>query len=633
MEKLIYKIAENMIKTRPQKDVVLRPFLKNKAVSKHVLASVNVDLDKIYPYAETGDTVYVKTVLIVPFENDAVLGFWGNVEAFLDGKKLDRDGDGYAPIRLKGGEELIFHCRKGIDGFGVSFTLSTVHYRGMWASDYLYWIRYTLPGEYTGEEGVAITDINSTEYIFPPETFPENHELNFENIFNDKSGDYAFALTYAVADTCYAGEGELFVNNEHYSGGMIKAGSSIMLRTKRENGIKINTGNDEYFKIPFIESERKHGTKWLLLGPLSSDKLPEIQFKKPYENRFWRLADGSYIRPCLDTSFYGKWFYALMVGQYGILKTSKIIPELKKYYIEGMSILADYYELMQHENEIFGAPSFLERSTHLYELDPIGTVGMNLCDLYEIAPSENVMNVIKALKNAMYRNIARFDDGTFHRTETMWADDTFMSLPFLARLGKITQNYEYFDECANQIKGFYDRLYMPDKNLFSHIYFLKDEKPNRVPWGRGNGWVFLALSEVLERIPDEHSKKAELIKIFREFAEGIRNVQDKSGMWHQVLDMEGTYEETSCTGMFALGMIRGIKFGWINQSYIENIHRAVDAISKYAVDNEGNILGVCKGSGCSYNPEYYAQLQTVTNDDHGTGIILAMLSEYKELKF
>jgi len=135
----------------------------------------------------------------------------------------------------------------------------------------------------------------------------------------------------------------------------------------------------------------------------------------------------------------------------------------------------------------------------------------------------------------------------------------------------------------------------------------------------------------LERIPEDHTGRCELIKIFREFAEGIREVQDKTGMWHQVLDMPETYQETSCTGMFALGMIRGVKHGWINQSYIENIHLAVNAIIKYALDSEGNVLGVCKGSGCSYEPKYYAQLQTVANDDHGTGIILALLSEYEEL--
>ena len=632
MRKLINKIAENMLVTRPEKDVLLRPFLKNKAVSRLVLASVNVDLDKMYPYAETGDTVCIKTVLIVPFENDAVLGFWGNAEAFLDGKKLNRDSDGYVQIRLKGGEELVFSCKKETEGFGVSFTLSTVHYRGMWASDYLYWIRYTLPGEYAGEEGVAITDINSTEYIFPPETSPENQELSFEHIFSDESGDYAFALTYVLNDTYYTGEGEVFVDGEHYGGGVIKAGSSLMVRVKKENGMKISTGNEECFSLPFIESERKNGVRWLLLGPFSSDELPKIQFKKPYKNRFWRLTDGSYIRPYLDTSFYGKWFYALMVGQYGLLKASSIMPELKEYYINGMNILADYFELMQYEYKLFGAPSFLERSTHLYELDPIGTVGMNLCDLYEINHSETVLDVIKALKTAMDENLYRFDDGTFHRADTMWADDTFMSLPFMARLGKIMQDDTYFDECAKQIKGFYKRLYMSDKNLFSHIYFLKDKKANRVPWGRGNGWVFLALSEVLERMPENNCAREELIKIFSDFAEGIRDVQDESGMWHQVLDMPHTYEETSCTGMFALGLIRGVKNGWIDESYRENILRAINAISRCAVDDEGNILGVCKGSGCSYDPEYYAQLQTVDNDDHGTGIILAMLAEYEEMK-
>lgn len=173
---------------------------------------------------------------------------------------------------------------------------------------------------------------------------------------------------------------------------------------------------------------------------------------------------------------------------------------------------------------------------------------------------------------------------------------------------------------------------MSDKNLFSHIYFLNDEKANRVPWGRGNGWVLLALSEVLERMPSKHPAREELIKIFNDFTKGICAVQDETGMWHQVLDMPQTYEETSCTGMFALGMIRGVKNGWIDESYKANIQRAINAISRCAVDDEGNILGVCKGSGRSYDPEYYAQLQTVDNDDHGTGIILAMLSEYDQME-
>ena len=48
---------------------------------------------------------------------------------------------------------------------------------------------------------------------------------------------------------------------------------------------------------------------------------------------------------------------------------------------------------------------------------------------------ETVMKVIKVLKTAMDENLERFEDGTFHRADTMWADDTFMSLPFMARGG------------------------------------------------------------------------------------------------------------------------------------------------------------------------------------------------------
>lgn len=633
MNELIKRITDNMLKTRPEKEVVYRPFIRYDALMRKPLSCVTVDLDKFYPDAEVGDIVRVGTVTEVPHPGDAILGIEGDAKAFFCGKELLFDETGYTQISLNGGDELVFDVMKTKDSFKVSFTLSTVHYRGMWASDYLYNIRYTIPlAEYEGEEGVGISGLNGKEYIFPPKSVEESF-IDTKRITENESGGYVFALTYAAKDTYYDGEGEAFVNEKAYRGGVIKAGSSLLVRIDTGRLSQIETGNDENFYIPFLETKRKNGTKWLLIGPFESDELPQLQFKMPYKDKFWRLTDGSYLRPYLDTSFFGKWFYALMVGQYGILKTAQRYNHsgLLKYFTDGMNILADYFELMQYENRIFGAPSFLERSTFLYELDPIGTIGMNLCDLYSITKNENALYVINKLKEATYNNIPRFSDGTFHRRATMWADDTFMSLPFLARLGVLTGDIKYFDECVLQIEGFYKRLYMPDKKLFSHIYFIKDEKANRVAWGRGNGWVFLTLSEILERIPADHAAKGALLEIFSEFADGIAEVQDKSGMWHQVLDIKDTYEETSCTGMFALGMIRGVKNGWLDEGFKGNIKRAAEAVEKYAVDGEGNITGVCKGSGSSYDPMYYAKLGTVVNDDHGTGIILAMLSEYDDL--
>lgn len=619
MEQLIKKIAENMIKTRPQKQVVLRPYQKHDAITRHPLGTVEVDLNRLFPDAPEQSVVKVKTVLKVPYPNAAILGVWG-AEAYLNGIRLMPDQEGYVQIDLAGDDELVFVCKKQNENFGVQFVLSTVHYRGMWASDYLYWIRYTLP-EYPGEEGVAVTCLDGEKFIFPPAPV----RVCLAELFPEKK--YVFAVSYALCDTEYSGKQEMFVDGKPYQGGIIRQGSRVLLRLFPESDWEDFLETKD-FGIPMLETKRNSGTQWMFLGS-DNKELPETDFPKSCQNGFWRLLDGSYIRPYLDTSFFGKWFYALMVGQYGILKASVFLgASYKQYFIDGMNVLADYFFYMQREYAFFGSPSFLERSVMLTELDPIGTIGMNLCDLYQENHSENAKNVILALLDAMEHRVLHFPDGTFRRSETMWADDTFMSLPFLARVGEVFEDSSYFEQCIRQMKGFYQRLYWKEKKLFSHIYFIQDQKPNKVAWGRGNGWVFLTLSELLERIPTDFPERNWLVDIFSEFAEGICAHQAQDGLWHQVLDMPESYEETSCSGMFAIGLLRGVKNGWISSEYWENAERAVTAVAKNCVDSEGNILGVCKGSGCSYEKEYYAKLDTVTNDDHGTGIILAMLAEY-----
>ena len=83
--------------------------------------------------------------------------------------------------------------------------------------------------------------------------------------------------------------------------------------------------------------------------------------------------------------------------------------------------------------------------------------------------------------------------------------------------------------------------------------------------------------------------------------------------------------------MFGLGMLRGVKNGWLDADYLENAKRAINGILSTAVDDKGNIYGVCLGSECSYDPAYYAKLGTAINDDHGTGVILTLLTEFLEL--
>ena len=67
--------------------------------------------------------------------------------------------------------------------------------------------------------------------------------------------------------------------------------------------------------------------------------------------------------------------------------------------------------------------------------------------------------------------------------------------------------------------------------------------------------------------------------------------------------------------------------------YLPVVEKAVDGILNNSVAPNGDIYGVCRGSGCCYDWKYYAQLGTVCGDDHGTGIVLAAICELIELSF
>ena len=204
-----------------------------------------------------------------------------------------------------------------------------------------------------------------------------------------------------------------------------------------------------------------------------------------------------------------------------------------------------------------------------------------------------------------------------------------MSCPFLVRMGRLTGEKCWCEKAAKQIQGFKERLYMEDDGLFSHIYFPKEGKANRVPWGRGNGWVMWTLTELLMH----GQEKADLIaekELFYKMAHGIRKLQDESGLWHQVLNRtdEGSYLETSCTGMFLLAFTRGVKYGWLESDFLESMEKAWKGLLTNSIDVQGNVYGVCMGSGCAMEAEYYFAIPTIINDDHGTGVILAAAAEY-----
>ena len=102
-------------------------------------------------------------------------------------------------------------------------------------------------------------------------------------------------------------------------------------------------------------------------------------------------------------------------------------------------------------------------------------------------------------------------------------------------------------------------------------------------------------------------------------------------MFHQVTNDPFSYAETSSTAMFALSFLRGYKNGWLTKEYKTAAEKAWRALTDCCIDKDGNLYGVCRGSGFSFREEYYRdELSWVLNDTHGIGIVLLLASEIAE---
>lgn len=412
---------------------------------------------------------------------------------------------------------------------------------------------------------------------------------------------------------------------------------------RTEDGKEING-------IPFVQAGNKGAARWILTGPYVTETgnpllIPfapeyEIQFRHPYplgdyHKAFWRMPQReTYIRPYQDGIFFGQWFYAVQVGLHGLMHAAKATGnrEQLEYYVDSIRAMADYFDYKDWDKEQFGDPTLIPRAWGLPDLDACGTIGVSLIETYEITGNQRLLPVIHAIGDAVMNHIPRFPDGTYFRVKTMWADDLYMSCPFLARLFRLTGDKTYEEQVHLQVEGFRKRLWIEKEQIFSHIYFTEEEQMSGIPWGRGNGWIAVTLTEILTLLPKENPHWNEELRLYQSFMQGILACQDSSGMWHQVLNRPDTYQETSCTAMFLLSIARGINHGWLDaESYLPCVRKAWIAILQYSVDAVGDVYGVCLGSGCAKDADYYKQLPTKKNDDHGTGIVMMAAVEMMKI--
>ena len=220
----------------------------------------------------------------------------------------------------------------------------------------------------------------------------------------------------------------------------------------------------------------------------------------------------------------------------------------------------------------------------------------------------------------------RLADGTFARIRpqknTVWLDDMFMGIPTVAYMGVLTGDGKYFDEAARQVLQFAQRMWVPEKGLFRHGWVEEMDPHPAFHWGRANGWAILTMCEVLDVLPVSHPKYGEILNLLKTHAAGLARLQQHDGFWHQLLDRNDTYLESSATAIYTYCLAHGVNQGWLDaKAYGPVAQLGWHAVAS-SVNAKGQVEDVCVGTGMAFDPAFYAYRPTHVMAAHGYGPVL-----------
>lgn len=298
----------------------------------------------------------------------------------------------------------------------------------------------------------------------------------------------------------------------------------------------------------------------------------------------------------------------------------------EEYTRKNFRFIFDHLEFFRAQAKQFGPqPQGYRRLVDMHELDDCGAIGAALIKLYKRDKDPRYKPVIDLIAEFITTKMQRMPDGTLSRPRphpvSVWVDDLYMSVPFLAQMGDLTGERKYFDDAARQVVQYADRLMNPATGLFDHSWFAHEPVDPKFYWGRGAGWALMAISELLSVLPEDHPQRAKVLEIYRRAAQGAAAVQSGTGMWHQLLDKTDSYLETSASAMFTFAIARGVNRGWLQPVYAPVAQAGWRAIEQ-RVRPEGTLDGACVQTTAAYDAVYYYNRPTDPKAMQGFGAVL-----------
>ena len=178
----------------------------------------------------------------------------------------------------------------------------------------------------------------------------------------------------------------------------------------------------------------------------------------------------------------------------------------------------------------------------------------------------------------------------------LWDDTLFMTVLFLANMGRILGEKKYQDEAEYQFLLHIKYLTDRKTGLWYHGWSFKEESHFAAAfWGRGNCWITAAIPEFLALCPCSPSVEKLLKETWKRQAEALIQYQEPTGMWHTLIDDKTSYVEASATCGFAYGILKGAELGLAEADWAAGALKALEPIMEYT-DETGVVNQVSYGT-------------------------------------
>lgn len=325
-----------------------------------------------------------------------------------------------------------------------------------------------------------------------------------------------------------------------------------------------------------------------------------------------------------------EWDWPQGVGLYGLYKIMMV--EKKKEYRE---FLCSWFK----SNMAEGLPSRNINTT---------TPLLTLVQLNEICPDPEFESLCLSWADWLMRCLPRTEEGGFQHVTSangdrlgvrlneneMWIDTLFMTVLFLNRMGQKYNRQDWISESIHQVLLHIKYLYDKKTGLFYHGWtFNTRDNFGGVFWCRGNSWFTAGILEYLEMFKGslDAGVREFIVNTYKSQVRTLKKLQSQSGLWHTVLDDPASYEEVSGSAAITAGILKGIKLGILDDSYLDCAWKGVQAVMNN-IDEEGTVLNVSGGTGMGADREHYKKILIAPMAYGQSLTILALIQALDNLK-